>query len=70
MNHDGTVDLDVTLWVIFDFIFFIDILLKFITAFQKDNEWVLDINLILLNYLKTNFVIDMISLLPCAISFE
>ena len=47
-----------------DILFAIDICLKFVTAYQKDAEWVTDIKLIIVNNFKQKFVFDMTATLP------
>ena len=47
-----------------DIIFMISIFLKFITAYQKDVEWVTDLKLIIINNLRQKFVFDLIATLP------
>jgi hypothetical protein len=51
-----------------DILFAIDICLKFVTAYQKDVEWVTDIKLIILNNFKQKFIFDLTATLPCLIA--
>lgn len=55
-------------WV--DIIFLISIGLKFITAYQKDVEWVTDLKLIILNNLRQKFAFDLIATLPGLITAQ
>ena len=51
-----------------DIIFVISMILKFITAYQKDVEWVTDLKLIIMNNLKQKFFLDLLATLPGLIS--
>ena len=58
--------IDVHQWI--DIVFMISIFLKFITAYQKDVEWVTDLRLIILNNLRQKFPLDLLATLPGLIS--
>jgi|TARA_B110000285_G_scaffold231796_1_gene301300 hypothetical protein len=42
----------------------ISIFLKFITAYQKDVEWVTDLKLIIMNNLRQKFPLEILATLP------
>jgi hypothetical protein len=62
----------ITLDNLTDFFFIVDIIINSLTAFYDDNEEVLvtDNKIIMINYLKGWFVIDLISSVPISLILE
>ena len=57
------------LWeVLFDVAFMINIALNFITAYQQDIIWKTELKDIAKTYLKSFFIFDIVSTLPCLIT--
>lgn len=55
---------------LFDIAFAINILLNFITAYQQDIEWKFELKAIAKAYLKSFFLIDILSTIPTLITYE
>jgi len=55
---------------IIDIILLTDIALNFVTAYQKDVEWVTSLWLIIKNYLKHNFLFDIAATLPGILTYQ
>ena len=59
------------LWeLLFDIFFLINVILNFITAYQHDLEWITVPKDIAKKYLKSLFLFDIVSTLPCLIMRE
>ena len=54
--------------LIYDLSYMVHIALKFFTAYQLDVEWVTDIKQIAKTYVKSYFVIDLLSTLPSLVT--
>lgn len=68
-NVDEVLEVTRVAEITIDAIWMLHMGMMFTTAFLKDVDWVTDIRQIAFNYLKANFLIDLVTTLPTLITF-